>query len=194
MFSDLRYALRQLLKSPGFTFVAIATLALGIGANTAVFSVVDAVLLRALPYHNVERLIQLWTTTPNGSRDAVSISEFEELRDQMRSVEDLAAFQSQSVNLTGGERPDRIRGAFVSANFFDAFHLAPIAGRVLAKGEDQPGAAKIAVVSEKIWRERLNARSDLAAKKLLLNGAAYSVIGALPAKFQHPFAPDVAGR
>src|SRR5205814_9405549 len=102
-----------LLKSPGFTFVAIATLALGIGANTAVFSVVDAVLLRALPYHNADRLIQLWTTTPSGSRDQVSISEFEELREQMRSVEDLAAFQSQSVNLTGGVSPDRIRGTFV---------------------------------------------------------------------------------
>ena len=189
--TDLRYAFRQLLKSPGFTFVAIATLALGIGANSAVFSVVDAVLLRALPYHNAERLIQLWTTTPNGSRDAVSISEFEELRDQMRSVEDLAAFQSQSVNLTGGERPDRIRGAFVSANFFDAFHLAPILGRVLAKGEDQPGAAKIAVVSEKLWRERLNASSDLADKKLLLNGEAYSVVGVLPLTFQHPYDPDV---
>ena len=109
----------------------------------------------------------------------------------MRSVEDLAAFQSQSVNLTGGERPDRIRGAFVSANFFDAFHLAPILGRVLAKGEDQPGAAKIAVVSEKLWRERLNASSDLADKKLLLNGEAYSVVGVLPSTFQHPYDPDV---
>ncbi len=192
MLSDLRYAFRQLLKSRGFTFVAIVTLALGIGANTAVFSVVDAVLLRALPYHNADRLIDLFTTTPAGDRDVASVSEFEELRDQMRSVEDLAAFQSQSVNITGGERPDRIRGAFVSANFFDVFHLTPIAGRVLAKGEDQPGAAKIAVVSEKLWRERLNASSDLADKKLLLNGEAYSVIGVLPAKFQHPFDPDVA--
>jgi putative ABC transport system permease protein len=192
MLSDLRYAFRQLLKSRGFTFVAIVTLALGIGANTAVFSVVDAVLLRALPYHNPDRLIDLFTTTPAGDRDVASVSEFEELRDQMRSLEELTAFQSQSVNITGGERPDRIRGAFVSANFFDAFHLAPIAGRVLAKGEDQPGAAKLAVVSEKLWRERLNGSSDLADKKLLLNGEAYSVIGVLPGKFQHPFDPDVA--
>jgi putative ABC transport system permease protein len=192
MMTDLRYAFRQLFKSRGFTFVAIITLALGIGANTAVFSVVDAVLLRALPYHNAGRLIDLLTTTPAGDRDAVSIPEFEELRDQMRSVEDLTAFQSQSVNLTGSERPDRIRGAFVAANFFEVFHLTPIVGRVLAKGEDQPGAAKIAVVSEKLWRERLNGSSDLSDKKLLLNGEAYSVVGVLPASFQHPFDPDVA--
>jgi MacB-like periplasmic core domain len=192
MLSDLRYAIRQLVKTPGFTFVAIATLALGIGANTAVFSVVDAVLLRALPYYNANSLIQLWTTTPGGSRDAVSISEFEELREQMRSIEDLAAFQSQSVNLTGGERPDRIRGAFVSANFFEVFRLTPIVGRVLAKGEDQPGAVKLAVVSEKLWRERFNGSSDLADKKLLLNGEAYNVVGVLPSAFQHPYDPDVA--
>ena len=192
MLTDLRYAFRQLLKSRGFTFVAIVTLALGIGANTAVFSVVDAVLLRALPYHDADRLIDLFTMTPAGDRDAASVPEFEELRDQMRSLEDLTAFQSQSVNITGGERPDRIRGAFVSANFFDVFHLTPVAGRVLAKGEDQPGAAKIAVVSEKLWRERLSGNSDLADKKLLLNGEAYSVVGVLPSSFQHPFDPDVA--
>ncbi len=192
MMTDLRYAFRQLLKSRGFAFVAIVTLALGIGANTAVFSVVDAVLLRALPYHDAGRLIDLSTTTPTGDRDAVSISEFEELRSQMRSIEDLTAFQSQSVNLTGGERPDRIRGAFVSSSFFEVFHLTPILGRVLAKGEDQPGAGKIAVVSEKLWRERLNASGELADKKLLLNGEAYSIIGVLPAAFRHPIDPDVA--
>ena len=149
MMTDLRYAFRQLFKSRGFTFVAVVTLALGIGANTAVFSVVDAVLLRSLPYSNAGRLIDLFTTTPAGDRDAASVPEFEELRDQMRSVEDLTAFQSQSVNLTGGERPDRIRGAFVAANFFDVFHLKPVLGRVLAKGEDQPGAAKIAVIFDR---------------------------------------------
>jgi putative ABC transport system permease protein len=188
---DLRYALRQLLKSPGFTAVAILTLALGIGANTAVFSVVDAVLLRALPFYKAERLVALFTTMPSGDRDAASIFEFEDLRDQMRSFEDLTAFQSQSVNITGGERPERIRGAFVSTSFFGVFHLTPLLGRMLVKGEDQPGAPKLAVVSEKLWRERLNRDNDLANKKLILNGDAYSVIGVLPSSFQHPFDPDV---
>jgi putative ABC transport system permease protein len=191
MISDLRYAFRQLLKSPGFTAVAVLTLALGIGANTAVFSVVDAVLLRALPYHNSSRLIDIFSTTPAGDRDGVSMAELDDLRNQMRSIEQLTAFQSQSVNLTGGERPDRIRGAFVSANFFEVFHLNPVLGRTLAKGEDQPGAAKVAVVNEKLWRERLNGSTDLSDKKLILNNEPYSVIGVISSAFKNPFDPDV---
>lgn len=189
--TDLRYAFRQLFKSRGFTFVAIVTLALGIGANTAVFSVVDAVLLRALPYHNAERFIDIFATNPTGDRDGVSIPEFEDLRNQLRSVEDLTAFQSQSVNLTGGERPDRIRGAFVPSNFFEVLHLNPLLGRVLAKGEDQPGGPRLAVINEQLWRERLNSSTDLADKKLILNGEPYSVIGVISAQFKNPFDPDV---
>ncbi|PYI94475.1 MAG: permease [Verrucomicrobia bacterium] len=191
MLADLRYALRQLLKSPGFTAVAILTLALGIGANTAIFSVVDAVLLRALPYHNSTRLIDLFSINPTGDRDSLSMAEFEDFRKQMRSLEDLAGFQSQSINLTGGERPDRIRGAFVSSNFFEVFHLAPVLGRTLAPGEDQPGAAKVAVVNEKLWRERLNGTADLANQKLILNGEPYSVVGVISAAFKSPFDPDI---
>ena len=191
MITDLRYALRQLLKSPGFTIVAILTLALGIGANTAVFSVVDAVLLRALPYHKGAQLIDIFSTNQNGDRDSVSIAEFEDLRKQMRSIEQLTAFQTQSVNLTGGERPDRIRGAFVPANFFEVFQLKPVLGRTLAQGEDQPGAAKLVVVNEKLWRERLNGSTDLSDKKLILNNEPYSVIGVIPAAFKQPFDPDV---
>ncbi|HEX8490557.1 MAG TPA: ABC transporter permease, partial [Chthoniobacterales bacterium] len=166
-------------------------LALGIGANSAVFSVVDAVLLRTLPYHNSTRLIDVFSTTPSGDRDGISIAEFEDLRSQMRSLDDLAAFQSQSVNLTGGERPDRIRGAFVSANFFEVFRLHPVLGRTLAKGEDQPGAAKVVVVNEKLWRERLNGSADLADKKLILNGEPYTVVGVISSAFKNPFDPDV---
>jgi putative ABC transport system permease protein len=191
MMSDLRYALRQLIKSPGFAAVAVLTLALGIGANTAIFSVVDAVLLRALPYHNSTRLIDVFSTSPTGDRDGLSMAELDDLRKQMHSLEDLAGFQSQSVNLTGGERPERIRGAFVSANFFDVFHLTPVLGRTLAPGEDQPGAAKVVVINEKLWRERLNGETDLASKKLILNGEPYSVVGVIPAAFKNPFDPDV---
>ncbi len=191
MLADLRYAFRQLLKSPGFTAVAILTLALGIGANTAIFSVVDAVLLRAIPYHDGARLIDLWALDPNGDRDGLSMLELRELRAQMQSVEGLAGVQSQSVNVTGVDRPDRVRGAFVSANFFQVFHLTPLRGRTLAEGEDQPGAAKVAVVNEKLWRERLNADPDLTGQKLILNGEPYSVIGVISSEFKNPFDPDV---
>src|SRR4249920_1905053 len=100
---DLRYGVRMLAKKPVFTVIAVVTLALGIGANTAIFSVVNAVLLRTLPYHNANRLIALWGTDPAGERDGVSIPEIQSFQTQMHSLEDLAAIQSQSVNVTGGE-------------------------------------------------------------------------------------------
>ena len=154
---DLRFAIRTLFKKPLFTIVAIATLALSIGANTAIFSVVNAVLLRSLPYHKGDQLALLATTSGGGARDGVSVPEADDYRAQMSSFEDLTYFQSQSVNVTGGERPDRVRGAFVAANYFRVFNLNPIIGRTFAEGEDRPGAPKLAVVNEKMWRERLNA-------------------------------------
>jgi predicted permease len=188
---DLRYGARMLAKKPLFTIVAVITLALGIGANTAIFSVVNAVLLRALPYHNPNQLVVLSTAGSSGDRDGLSVPEAQDFQAQMRSLEDLAAFQTQSVNVTGGERPDRVRGAFVSANFFKVFNLTPVVGRTFADGEDRPGGAKLAVVNEKMWHERLNSDPNVGAKKLILNGEPYSVIGVVPASFKHPLDPDV---
>lgn len=188
---DLRYGARMLAKKPLFAIVAVITLALGIGANTAIFSVVNAVLLRALPYHNANRLVVLTTAGSSGDRDGLSVPEAQDFQARMESLEDLCAFQSQSVNVTGGERPDRVRGAFVSANFFKVFNLAPIVGRTFVDGEDQPGGAKLAVVNEKMWRERLNSDPNVGAKKLILNGEPYSLIGVVPANFKHPLDQDV---
>jgi predicted permease len=188
---DLRYGARMLAKKPLFTIVALITLALGIGANTAIFSVVNAVLLRALPYNNPDRLIVLSTITPSGDPDALSIPEAKDYSNQMQSLEDLVSFQSQSVNVTGSDRPDRVRGGFVSANFFKFFNLTPIAGRTFVEGEDQQDAPKQAVVNEKMWRERLNGDLNLESKKLILNGEPYSVIGVVPATFKEPMDADV---
>ena len=188
---DLRYGARMLAKKPLFTIIAIVTLALGVGANTAIFSVVNAVLLRSLPYHNPNQLIVLSTTSPGGDRDGLSVPEAQDYQTRMQSLEDLTAFQSQSVNLTGGERPDRVRGAFVSANFFKVFNLTPIIGRTFAEGEDRQGGEKLAVVNEKMWQERLNSDPNLQAKKLILNGEPYSVIGVVPSSFKEPFDPEV---
>src|ERR1043165_9444439 len=178
---DLRFAIRTLIKKPLFTIVAITTLALSIGANTAIFSVVNAVLLRALPYHNADRLVVLSTNSGGGNVDGLSVPEAEDYRAQMSSsFEDAAWFQSQSVNLTGTERPDRVRGAFVSANYFSFFHLNPLIGRTFVDGEDRQGVPKLAVVNEKMWRERLSGDPTLNDKKLTLNGEVYSVIGVVP--------------
>src|ERR1044071_8242885 len=188
---DLRYAVRSLTKKPLFTIVAVATLALSIGANTAIFSVVNAVLLRQLPYHNADRLVVLATQSGGGASDGLSVPEADEFRAQMSSFEDLTYFQSQSVNVTGSERPDRVRVAFVAANYFRVFNLNPIIGRTFADGEDRPGAPRLAVVNEKMWRERLNGDANLRDKKLTLNGEVYSVIGVVTAAFKSPFDPDV---
>ena len=188
---DLRYGVRMLAKKPLFTVIAVVTLALGIGANTAIFSVVNAVLLRALPYHNSDQLVVLAGVAPSGDRDVISVLEAEDFKSQMQSLEDLTVFQTQSVNLTGGERPDRVRGAFVSANFFKVFNLAPVVGRTFVEGEDRQGGAKLAVINEKMWQERLNGDKNLEAKRLILNGEPYSVIGVVPTAFKEPFDADV---
>ena len=174
-----------------FSIIAVITLALGIGANTAIFSVVNAVLLRALPYHNSKQLVAISSTNLSGDRDGLSAPEVQDYQTQMRSLEDLTGFQSQSVNVTGGERPDRVRGAFVTANFFKVFNLPPLIGRTFAEGEDRQGSEKLAVVNEKIWQERLNSDRNLTAKKLILNGEPYSVIGVVSSSFKQPFDPDV---
>ncbi|HEV8366329.1 MAG TPA: ABC transporter permease [Pyrinomonadaceae bacterium] len=191
LLNDLRYGVRMLVKKPLFTVVAIITLALGIGANTAIFSVVNAVLLRSLPYHKADQLVLLSGVTPSGDNDGMSQLESEDFRAGLHSLEDLVAFQSQSVNVTGTDRPDRIRGAFVSANFFQFFNLTPIVGRTFAPGEDRQGAPKFTVVNEKMWRERLNGDANLEGKKLILNGEVYSVIGVVTSTFKEPLDPDV---
>lgn len=117
---DLRYGARMLLKKPLFTIIAVLTLALGIGANTAIFSVVNAVLLRSLPYHNPNQLVVLSATSSSGDRDGLSIPEVQEFQAQMRSLEDLTGFQTQSVNLTGGERPDRFVNGTLLRKYADA--------------------------------------------------------------------------
>src|SRR6185295_2788180 len=188
---DLRYGARMLAKKPLFTIIAVLTLARGIGANTAIFSVVNAVLLRSLPYHNPDQLIVLAAATSAGDRDTLSIPEVQDFQAQMRSLEDLAAFQSQSVNLTGGERPDRVRGAFVSANYFKVFNISPVAGRTFVEGEDKQGGAKLAVINEKMWRERLNGDRNLESRSLILNGEPYTVIGVVPSSFIQPFDSEV---
>jgi putative ABC transport system permease protein len=191
LLQDLRYAVRMLGKKPVFTVIAVVTLALGIGANTAIFSVINAVLLRSLPYYNASQLVVLASTSSSGDREGLSVPESQEYRERMRSLEDMTAFQSQSVNVTGGERPDRVRGAFVTSNFFKVFNLSPVIGRTFADGEDRQGGEKLAVVNEKLWHERLNSDPNLSSKKLILNGEPFSVIGVVSSDFQQPFDPDV---
>jgi putative ABC transport system permease protein len=188
---DARYGVRMMFKTPAVTVIAVLTLAAGVGANTAIFSVVNAVLLKSLPYHNSERLVIVSGAGQGAGFGAISPAEAEDFAAQLTTLEDFAAMQSQSVNLTGGDQPERVRGAFVTANFFEVFHLPPVAGRTFARGEDQPGAERVAVVNEGFWRRRLNSDPELAGRKVILNGEPYSVVGVVPDSFKQPMDNEV---
>jgi putative ABC transport system permease protein len=191
LLQDVRYGVRMMIKTPVFTVVAVLTLAAGVGANTAIFSVVNAVLLKSLPYHNSQRFVLVSGADQSAGLGTISPAEAQDFAAQLTTLEDFAAMQSQSINLTGGAQPERVRGAFVTANFFEVFNLSPTAGRTFARGEDQPGAERVVVVNEGFWRRRLNSDPELAGRKVILNGEPYSVVGVVPASFRHPMDAEV---
>lgn len=191
LLQDARYGVRMMMKSPVFTLIAVLTLAAGVGANTAIFSVVNAVLLKSLPYHNSHRFVLVSGADQSAGPGVISPTEAQDFAAQLATLEDFAAAQSQSINLTGGDRPERVRGAFVTDNFFDVFKILPTSGRTFARGEDQPGAERVVVVNEGFWRRRLNSDRELADRKVILNGEPYSVIGVVPDSFRHPLDNEV---
>jgi putative ABC transport system permease protein len=192
MIRDIRYALRGLKKSPGFALATVLTLALGIGANSAIFSIVDAVLLKPLPYKNPDQLTLVYTTAPGGVRNFVSQPDLEDWRASSRSFSGLASLVPQSVNLTGGDQPDRVVGSFVSANYFDVFQIQPAAGRTFAAADGQQGAALTAVLTDRMWHNHFGADPNIIGRKLLFNGEPYTVIGVLRPDFiDQPWDADV---
>jgi len=191
LLQDVRYGVRMMIKTPVFTLIAVLTLAAGVGANTAIFSVVNAVLLKALPYHNSHRFVLVSGADQSAGFGTISPAEAQDFAAHLTTLEDFAAMQTQSINLTGGAQPERVRGAFVTANFFEVFNLSPTAGRTFARGEDQPGTERVVVVNEGFWRRRLNSASDLTGLKVILNGEPYSIVGVVPGSFRHPLDDEV---
>jgi putative ABC transport system permease protein len=189
---DLRYALRTLARHPGFAIVAAVTLALGIGATTAIFSVVDAVLLRPLPWPDADRLVLVYGTRGE-SRGAVVYLDFKDWRDQSRAFQDLGVVRGQSVNLTGGDVPDRVFGMFVTASTFRILGASPLRGRLFTDAETEVATKEpSAVISEVAWRTRFGSRPDLVGQTLVLNGQRFTVVGIMRAEFQAPLGtPDV---
>jgi putative ABC transport system permease protein len=186
--TDLRYALRQLVKSPAFTAIAVLTLALGIGANTAVFSLINALLVRPLPYQQPSQLVLIWErfATLGLERIPVSPPEYLDLQKEFQSTTGLAAFTFERFNLGGGDVPERISGAAVSPSLFPLLGVEPIKGRTFAREEQGQGQDDIIVISERLWKRRFNSDPALVGKSLLLNGRNYTVIGVMPAKFEFP--------
>jgi putative ABC transport system permease protein len=179
----------MLLRQPGFSLVAILTLALAIGANTAIFSLVNAVLLRQLPFTQPERLAQVWSVRSVGDSFQFTVPDFCDYRDQSRNVA-LAAFANWSGNLTGTGEPERVQGTRVSANVFELLGVKATLGRTLLPSDDQPGNQHVVVLSHGFWRRRFNASSSVIGQKMLLNGVSYEIVGVLPPEFLFPFYAD----
>jgi len=188
MIKDVQFALRQLLKQPGFTIIAIATLALAIGANSAVFSLVNALLIRPLPYQEPSRIALIWEQfkTQGLERIPCSPPEYLDLKKDFQSGTALAAFNYQTFNLGGGDVPERISGAEVTPSLFPLLGVEPIKSRTFAQEEQGEGHDDVVVISERLWKRRFNADPMLIGKTLLLNGRTYTVIGIMPAKFEFP--------
>jgi putative ABC transport system permease protein len=186
---DVRYAVRALAQRPGFTIVAVLTIALGVGANTAIFSVVNAVLLRPLPYPDADRLVMVWTTTGSGN-NAAAWPEYVDWRAQSHSFEEMAVWRGQSVSLTGGAEPERVAGAFISASFFDVVGARPQLGRTFRPEETDPATtAPVAVISHGLWTRRFGADPGILGRTLVLNGQPRTVVGVLGPEFEPGRAP-----
>src|SRR5215468_7564656 len=188
MFQDLRYGARMLLRQRAFTIAAVIALALGIGANTAVFSVVNAVLLRPLPYQNSDRMAMIWDNylLLKMEQMAAKAAEYVDYRDQTQSFETVAAFNTNDFVLTGGSQPERVPGARVTANLFPMLGAKAAQGRLIASEENQPGRDNVVVLSHKFWQRRLGGEPNVIGRNVRLNDLNYTVIGVTPPGFEFP--------
>lgn len=187
--NDLKFALRQLLKNPGFTAVAVFTLALGIGANTAVFSVVSNVLLRPLPFTEPERLVTVWERNPKAGYDdnTVAAGTFADWKEQNQVFESMAALSiDRGLNLTGDAEPERVTAVPVSANLFQVLGVAPIHGRTFAAEEEILGRDRVVILSHGLWQRRFGADPQVLGKTIALDGTSYAVVGVMPRGFVFP--------
>ncbi len=189
LFQDLRYGSRMLLKHPGFTVVAVIALALGIGANTAIFSVVNAVLLRPLPFAEPDRLMVVYEsrTDRGGTRSSVSYPDFADWRDQNTVFERMSTYRDTDFVLTGDGEPARLHTGVVNADLFPLLGATPILGRPFRTEEDKPGeGGRVVLLSQQLWQHRFNGDPNIVGKSLVLNGKSYSVVGVMPQGFHFP--------
>ena len=182
---DVRYGARMLRKSPGFAVIAILTLAIGIGANTALFSVVNGVLLNPLPYAQPDRLVALYTHAYEFDKASISYPNFLDWSRQNHSFASLASFRGETFTMTGTGEPERLRADMVSATFFPLLGVNPIIGRNFDAKEDQLGAAPVALISEGLWKRKFNSAPDIVGKSIQLDGNFYTITGVIPATFHY---------
>jgi putative ABC transport system permease protein len=183
---DLRYALRMLWQQPGFTGIIVVTLALGIGANSAIFSVINGVLLKPLAFPQPEQVVKLWEAKDDGFQGTISAPNLQDWRAQNTVFTKIAAFQYANYGLQAQAAPERVRAATVSPDFFDVLGVAPLLGRVIAAGEDQPGNHRVAVLSYQLWQSKFAGDPRILGQPIQLGGESFSVIGVMPASLRYP--------
>jgi putative ABC transport system permease protein len=191
LFQDLRYALRQLRKNPGFTAVAVITLALGIGMNTAIFNVVNGVLLQPLGFKDANRLVRIWHVPPAKSFPgmttfAVSAGNYLDWEKQNQVFDRMAILSFRGFDLTGSDKPEQVDAITVSSNFFATLGVQPMLGRVLSPDENQPGRSHVVVLSHRFWQEHFGANPDIVGRNISLDGSSYLVAGVMPPAFRFP--------
>jgi putative ABC transport system permease protein len=188
LIQDLRYSVRMLIKRPGFTFVVVAALALGIGANTAIFSVVNSILLRPLPYRDPARLAMIWMDNKrmNVDQDIHSFANYIDYRDQNQVFESMAAYSGVSLNLVGVGEPERIIGSAATASLFEVLGVAPVRGRVFTVEEETIGQNRVAVLSYGLWQRRFAGDPNIVGQEILLSDVSRTVIGVMPPSFKFP--------
>lgn len=194
LFKDIRYGVRSIVKRPGFSLIAIATLALGIGANSAIFSVVNGVLWRPLPYPQPQQLVMAWTNHQargGPAQEWFSPPEVDDWRTQSQTLAHLSALNNWVPTLTGGNEPESLVGAAVSYDMFSALGVGPARGRTFLPEEDQPNGPNVAILSDELWRNRFNSDPDIVGKSISLNQDNYQIVGVMPSGFQLPIIPGV---
>jgi putative ABC transport system permease protein len=198
MSRDLRYAIRSLSKDRGFAAMVALSLAVGIGANTAIFSLVNGVLLRPLDYREPERLVAISQASPKFLKLypalPIDIASLLEWRKQSTSFESLGAYQNTALTLTGSGQPESITGAAVSANFFHVLGVGPRLGREFLENEDRRGQDQVVMIADSLWRRRFQADAGIVGRKIMLDAKPFVVIGVLPPGFQFPKQENDLGR
>ncbi len=190
MLQDIRYAIRSYLRAPGFTAVAIITLALGIGGATAIFSIVDGILLRPLPYPEPDRIVRVSRTNAAFEDGAFAPADFLDLKRDAAAFSSMAGFREDIVDLTGSGDPVRVRGVQTTASFFEVLGARPLIGRTFQSGSDRPGAM-LAVIGEGLWQRQFGGRADIVGEHVGVNGTPMEIVGVVPEWFRHPLAADV---
>ncbi len=193
--NDIRYALRNLVKRPGFTLIAVITLAIGIGANTAMFSAIHALLMKPLEFPELDRAVAVWEKNSVNGRvhDEVTVANFIDWRDQSQSFEQLALYSGWSVNLSGVDSPERIQGYLVTSNFMDATGLKPIMGRNFTPEENEAGKDRVAIITHSLWQRHFGGDPNVVGKTISANSIPRTVIGVMPEHFNFPKGGEIYG-